>query len=157
MQLTKPLISQQSYHLNPQIHPDLRSHRRKVLILISKWKWFYEIYILSESQASRYRRPLTPWGKYIKCRLELKRNWKWKMYLVVANLKVLQAPFLQVFHPFCRCFSQIWAGFYASNLTETPAKRVKHLQNGSLQDFWGGAAKGPLSGAWSPMILLIPG
>ena len=25
--------------------------------------------------------------------------------------KVLKAPILQVFHPFCRCFSQIWAGF----------------------------------------------
>ena len=30
-------------------------------------------------------------------------------------------------------------------MTETPAKKVKHLQNGNLQDFWGGAAKGPLS------------
>ena len=32
------------------------------------------------------------------------------------------------------------------SLSSPSPKRVKHLQNGSLQDFWGGAAKAPLGG-----------
>ena len=59
--------------------------------------------------------------------------------------KSLASSHLAHMTPFLQVFQSDFGRFYASNQTETPAKRESRVPNGSLQDFCGGAGKTPLN------------